>query len=201
MKHAVQDTKIRVTSDKADDARQIQRQLKSDFAHMQQSTDADRCPRDFEQPVYDVLLAWTAAFSDHSATASACADRTARCSNTGTAPSGSVAPPVDENVPDNPGQSLCLFFNDRLHTRQQGGLGPWNSQYRYRQTNRSMGVAQLLGDQGEKFRVSAPYLRCRRKQILRAERGQEEALVGVAQIPLSLCACSKFTNSGWALGR
>lgn len=56
MKHAMREAKILVASDNADDARQVQRQLKADFAHVQLSTDADRCLQDFEQHVPDVLV-------------------------------------------------------------------------------------------------------------------------------------------------
>lgn len=50
------DARVLVASDNADDARQIQRQLKADFAHVQLSTDADRCMEDFEQYAPDVLV-------------------------------------------------------------------------------------------------------------------------------------------------
>ncbi len=52
----MRDAKILVASDNADDARQIQRQLKADFTHVQLSTDADRCLEDFEQHAPDVLV-------------------------------------------------------------------------------------------------------------------------------------------------
>ena len=56
MKHATRDAKILVASDNAGDAQQIERQLKDDFAHVQLSTDADRCLEDFEQYAPDVLV-------------------------------------------------------------------------------------------------------------------------------------------------
>jgi len=52
----MRDTKVLVASDNADDARQIQRQLKVDFTDVQLSTDADRYLQDFEQHAPDVLL-------------------------------------------------------------------------------------------------------------------------------------------------
>ena len=56
MKHLMRDAKVLVASDNADDARQIQRQLKVDFTHVQLSTDADRCLEDFEHCAPDVLV-------------------------------------------------------------------------------------------------------------------------------------------------
>lgn len=56
MKHAMSAAKVLVASDNADDAQQIQRQLKADFTHVQLSTDADRCLQDFEQCAPDVLV-------------------------------------------------------------------------------------------------------------------------------------------------
>lgn len=50
------DARVLVASDNADDARQIQRQLKADFTHVQLSIDVDRCLEDFEQHTPDVLV-------------------------------------------------------------------------------------------------------------------------------------------------
>lgn len=56
MRFALRDARVLVASDNADDARQVQRQLKADFAHVQLSIDADRCLEDFEQHTPDVLV-------------------------------------------------------------------------------------------------------------------------------------------------
>jgi hypothetical protein len=42
VKHVIHDAKVLVASDNADHARQIQRQLKANFAHVQLSTNPDR---------------------------------------------------------------------------------------------------------------------------------------------------------------
>jgi len=52
MSHA----KVLVASDNVDDALQIGRQLKADFAHVNLSTDGDRFLQDFEQHAPDVLV-------------------------------------------------------------------------------------------------------------------------------------------------
>ncbi len=52
----MRETRVLVASDNADDARQIQRQLIVDFAHVHLSTDADRCLEDFERYAPDVLV-------------------------------------------------------------------------------------------------------------------------------------------------
>ena len=56
MKTVVHDAKVLIASDNADDARQIQRQLKSDFAHVTCSIDSARYLEDFEQVTPDVLV-------------------------------------------------------------------------------------------------------------------------------------------------
>ena len=56
MKHVIHDAKVLVASDNADDARQIQRQLKANFAQVQLSTNPDRSLEDFEQYAPDVLV-------------------------------------------------------------------------------------------------------------------------------------------------
>jgi CheY-like chemotaxis protein len=56
MKNAMRDVIVLVASDSTDDARQVQRQLEADFAHVHLSTDADRCLEDFEQCAPDVLV-------------------------------------------------------------------------------------------------------------------------------------------------
>lgn len=52
----MREARVLVASDNADDARQIQRQLKADFAQVQLSTDADRCLQDFEEHAPEVLV-------------------------------------------------------------------------------------------------------------------------------------------------
>ena len=56
MRHTTSDAKVLVASDNADDARQVQRQLRGDSVHVQLSTDADRSLADFEQHAPDVLV-------------------------------------------------------------------------------------------------------------------------------------------------
>lgn len=56
MKNATPEARILVASDNVDDAQQIQRQLKRDFANVQLSTDADRSLEDFEKHAPDVLV-------------------------------------------------------------------------------------------------------------------------------------------------
>lgn len=56
MKQLIQEAKVLVASDNADDARQVQRQLKANFTHVQLSIDADRSLADFEQYAPAVLV-------------------------------------------------------------------------------------------------------------------------------------------------
>lgn len=56
MKHAMSDARILVSSDNADDARQIQRQLNTDFTNVQLSTDSDSFLEDFESCAPEVLV-------------------------------------------------------------------------------------------------------------------------------------------------
>ncbi len=56
MKHATSDAKVLVASDNADDARQVQLQLKTDFNQVHLSTDDDRHVADFERCAPDVLV-------------------------------------------------------------------------------------------------------------------------------------------------
>jgi hypothetical protein len=56
VKHALREARVLVASDNADDARQVRRQLKADFAQVQLSTDAKRWLQDFEQHAPEVLV-------------------------------------------------------------------------------------------------------------------------------------------------